>query len=92
MGPSQISACRMGRRGPAAPGEFAAKLEVLAVGLFEGCPEGVDFMAVLLFEVGDLVGQGRDDRIVGSSGVGAGGTGQACARSRSMRLRRSGWP
>ena len=41
----------------AAAGEFAPKVEVLAVGSFEGVAEGLDLLAVLFLELGDLAGQ-----------------------------------
>ena len=40
-----------------ASGEFAAEVKVLAVGLRQGGAQGLDFLAVLLFELVDLIGK-----------------------------------
>lgn len=38
------------------------------MGLFERSPQGLDLLPMLLLEVGDLAGQGHDDRVVGFCG------------------------
>jgi hypothetical protein len=46
-------------------GEFAAEVEVLAVGLFQGGAQGLDFLAVLLLELVDLDGECENDGVRG---------------------------
>lgn len=48
--------------------EAAPKFEVLALGRFDGLPQGLDFVAVPFLEFGELGGKGADDaagRVVG---------------------------
>ena len=83
-----------GLPGPAEAGELAPELQVLAVGLLECCTQGLGFVAVLFLELGDLAGQGLDDRVVAVCRCrwrGA-GCGRAWARRCSIRARRSGFP
>lgn len=57
-------------RGPAAPGELPAEVEVLAVGLLQRLPQGLNFLAVLFLQVRDLSGQCEDE---GAFRTGGGG-------------------
>jgi hypothetical protein len=52
-------------RGPAAPGEFAAQLKVLAVGLLEGCAQFLYFLAVPFPELADLAGECEHEGVSG---------------------------
>ena len=52
------------RGGCAAAGELAAEVEVLAVGLFQRVAQGLDFLAVLLFQPADLAGQGENEGVL----------------------------
>ena len=45
----RVGVCR--RWWAATAGEFASEFEVLAVGLLEGCAQGLGFVAVLAFEL-----------------------------------------
>lgn len=63
------------RHGIAVVAEVAAQFEDLALGGFEGLAQLVDLVSVLLFERGQLGGEGADDaaRGVGWVVVAAGG-------------------
>ena len=56
--------------GSAAVAEAAAQFEDLALGGFEGLAQLVDFVAVLLFERGQLGGEGANDAARGVVGRG----------------------
>jgi len=47
------------------PGELPLQVEVLAVGLFEGVPQGLDVVSVSFLQLSDLGGQGEDERALG---------------------------
>jgi hypothetical protein len=48
----------------AAAGEFAAQLEVFAVCALQGVAEYLQLLVVLLFQFGDLAGEGDDQGVV----------------------------
>ena len=61
------------------------------MGLFEGVAQGLELLAVLFLEFGDLAGQGDDEGALAVRRRVCGWVGRAWARRCSMRRRRSGW-
>ena len=66
--------CRCRLRGPSAPGEFAPEFKILAVGLLQGCPQFLDFLAVSFLELADLAGECEHERVSGFCRAGLDGS------------------